>query len=354
LHGKHAYEDARSAFDAVLIHAPEFDFRYIPDISKWRRPNQRFVYVNMESPQSYNTPDVRAMNNFFNWTMTYRYDSDIPRPYGFFQPLSTKTKSQRYFPVQFTPQDFLPYNEHDFVANVLPTLGEELHKLANRPKKVAWIVSRCYSPSRREDYVSKLKEYIDIDILGGCGDIPCDSSFAQHAYKDNCTAAVEEEYKFYLSFENSYCRDYVTEKLYRRLKGNALPVVLGAGNYTTLLPEHSYLNALDFEPQALAERLMELDNNNSMYLSYFWWKQKYEVHNGTATDHASSMCRLCEMLHDQTLPATSYSSMSAWHGEKAQCWRFLPRVVQSLLPKFGSSPDDDDDGEPFDGLDDHF
>ena len=35
----------------------------------------------MESAQ-YLYMDIAPMNNFFNWTMTYRRDSDFYRPYG--------------------------------------------------------------------------------------------------------------------------------------------------------------------------------------------------------------------------------------------------------------------------------
>ena len=35
----------------------------------------------MESAQ-YLYTDISTMNNFFNWTMTYRKDSDFYRPYG--------------------------------------------------------------------------------------------------------------------------------------------------------------------------------------------------------------------------------------------------------------------------------
>ncbi len=37
---------------------------------------------------------------------------------------------------------------------------------------------------------------------------------------------IQRVYKFYLSFENSLCRDYVTEKFFTRA-GNILPVVRG-------------------------------------------------------------------------------------------------------------------------------
>ena len=39
--------------------------------------------------------------------------------------------------------------------------------------------------------------------MGGCGSIKCDK---KHGHgMDNCTEAAERDYKFYLSFENSFC-----------------------------------------------------------------------------------------------------------------------------------------------------
>ena len=41
-----------------------------------------------------------------------------------------------------------------------------------------------------------------------------------------------KSYKFYLAFENSWCNDYVTEKLWRTLKTDTVPIVLGGANYS--------------------------------------------------------------------------------------------------------------------------
>ena len=83
-----------SHFDAVLFSVQaqdRFDVNDVgTDIQSWRKPHQRFVFFIMES-QVYSIHNFRAMNGFFNWTMTFRWDSDIPRPYGWFEELSKTT-----------------------------------------------------------------------------------------------------------------------------------------------------------------------------------------------------------------------------------------------------------------------
>ena len=58
--------------------------------------------------------------------------------------------------------------------------------------------------------------------------------------------------RFYISFENAICKDYITEKTYNALKLNTIPIVLGGVNYSSLLPPHSFINAAEFiTPQGM-------------------------------------------------------------------------------------------------------
>ena len=88
-----------------------------------------------------------------------------------------------------------------------------------------------------------------------------------------CEKIIENKYKFYLSFENSLCSDYVTEKLFRKLSLDIVPVVMGGADYNKKAPPKSFIDVMDFEsPGHLAEFLLDLDKNDEEYLSYFWWK----------------------------------------------------------------------------------
>eukprot|EP00906_Rhabdomonas_costata_P002974 RCo004609 len=94
--------------------------------------------------------------------------------------------------------------------------------------------------------------------------------------------AIEEtlaQYKFYLAFETESCKDYVTEKFFRALYVGSVPVVMGAPNVWEFAPTNrSYIDVNDFDgPKALADYLVELDNDDEKYLQYLQWKSYKSV-----------------------------------------------------------------------------
>ena len=74
-------------------------------------------------------------HNFFNWTMTYRMDSDISRPYGWITELNNPS--------------FYPADVRDWMTP--RPLHPEERALRTHPKSkmVAWIVSNCNTHSNR-------------------------------------------------------------------------------------------------------------------------------------------------------------------------------------------------------------
>ena len=85
--------------------------------------------------------------------------------------------------------------------------------------------------ARREKYVKQMKKSIDVDVYGKCGKLKCS--------RDNetgCYQTLEQNYKFYLSFENSVCDDYVTEKFFNILDYNVIPVTYSGANFSAIAP----------------------------------------------------------------------------------------------------------------------
>jgi len=74
---------------------------------------------------------------------------------------------------------------------------------------VAWFVSNCEDQNGRLDYARTLSKYISVDIYGKCGTKNCSRD-----NETSCFTKLEKDYKFYLAFENSNCKDYITEKFF--------------------------------------------------------------------------------------------------------------------------------------------
>ncbi len=204
--------------------------------------------------------------------MTYRMDSDIPFLYGRVLPKETAPR---------TPNEIAHYRE---MARNISRPNKPLPKpeLRNKTKTIAcWIVSHCKTHGQREKYVGKLrKKYIDVDIYGSCGNgkFFCPRHGTYHS-EPQCNKMIESTYKYYLSFENSICKDYVTEKFFKILDLYVIPIVYGGADYTQHAPKgsHSYTDARKFKPKELAAYLKILDADDALYNEYFWWKDYYRV-----------------------------------------------------------------------------
>ncbi|KAM3961197.1 glycoprotein 3-alpha-L-fucosyltransferase A [Aphomia sociella] len=247
-----------------------------------RPPNQIWILYYLECP--YHTASLRPSSlNVFNWTSTYRRDSDIVAPYErwvYHDPLVT---------------------EKDLDKNYA----------ANKTKKVAWFVSNCHARNRRLQYARQLAKYISVDIYGACGSHHCPRT------DPNCLEMLDREYKFYLAFENSNCRDYITEKFFvNGLQHNVLPIVMGAqaSEYAAAAPHNSYIHVEEFAgPEELASYLRRLDENDTLYNSYFKWKGTGEFIN------TYFFCRVCAMVHanDRRQRSAHYTDVQAWWRDSA-------------------------------------
>ena len=119
-------------YDALLFHA--WDFQYKP---WYRRPDQVYVIYNMESP--YYARHFYIKGDFYNWTATHDPKSDFWMPY-----LHFRKKTKPGFPPRFIPT----------------TLPQMKYRRKSDEAMVAWVVSNCNAPSKREQYVNILQRYI--------------------------------------------------------------------------------------------------------------------------------------------------------------------------------------------------
>ena len=109
---------------------------------------------------------------------------------------------------------------------------------------------------------------------------------------------LKGKYKFYLAFENSICKDYVTEKFYvNALQHNMLPVVINAGNFSdsTVAPSGCCIKALDFKSaKELAGYIRMVASNSTLYSNYFKWHSRYTIQEEA---RSNAFCRACHRLY---------------------------------------------------------
>ena len=148
-----------------------------------KKANQIWMLFMLESPC--HTTGTEIFKDKINWTMTYRMDSTIVTPYFKYLPFSLQKGSIK--------------------GQRLPT---KVNYAEGKTKLIAWFVTNCRSHSGRLDYVRELKKYVHVDVYGSCGNLRCD----RFRKTQECEDMLEKDYKFYLGFENSKCKDYITEK----------------------------------------------------------------------------------------------------------------------------------------------
>ena len=143
-----------------------------------------------------------SLGNFFNWTLTYRWDSDMVMPYGYVRPTGK---------VPLHPSE-------DQLKKLMS--NQKVNYAAGKTKMASWMVSNCGGRSSRQEVVSLLKKYIQIDVYGSCGNFTCPKSEDENNSSEECRDMTGQNYKFYMALENSLCRDYITEKYVTRRPKN--------------------------------------------------------------------------------------------------------------------------------------
>ncbi|XP_059799778.1 alpha-(1,3)-fucosyltransferase 7 isoform X1 [Hypanus sabinus] len=261
----------KSMFDranVVAFHHRELQ-NNISNLPREKRPhNQKWLWVSLESPS--NTKGIHHLNGLFNWTMTYKRDSDIFIPYG----------------------HLMKRSQHSDVS------------IPKKPFLATWVISNYHRKSWRAEVHLNLSKYMQIDIYG--------KSVKKYLPKTLLLPTISK-YAFYLAFENSIHKDYITEKLWRNsFMAGSVPVVLGPPrvNYEKFIPSDSFIHVNDFPSvEELASFLKNLWQNRTGYEKYFNWRRHYTVK--MLTNWTERFCTICSKFN--SLPQSKiYDNLHGW------------------------------------------
>ena len=283
--------------DAVILHW--FRYKRMMKLPKFVRPkNQVWIFIQHEPTRSYARnasiyPNYEpGMRNSFNWTMTYSRRSDIFLPYG---KLVRKPKRE------IRNRDYL--------------------KIAkSKTRDAIWVVSQCNTSGKREQYVSILKQYIDIEILGACGKNWTCGVRSNHPL-DSCFDILNTTYRYNLAFENDYCSEYVSEKFFENYEYDLLQVVrAGMPKKMPLRAEKdTYISAHDFRnAHELGRYLRNLSSDVVQYAKMLAKKDRYKVipYQELFLD---SMCSICKRLHHLDHSKFVYEDVYKWIRKHEPC-----------------------------------
>ncbi|XP_071148230.1 4-galactosyl-N-acetylglucosaminide 3-alpha-L-fucosyltransferase 9-like [Mytilus edulis] len=251
--------------DAVLFYHTSLDSK-VPNKSS----NQKWVFISIES-ETYTNKNFlkKEWVNQFDWVFSYRPDADISYPYG--ELARTKIQTEKNYTRIFL----------------------------QKSKNVAWVVSHCTALSKRNEYIQEMKKNIEFDVFGKCGKKCGSQPFNWN--DDSCLKDLSEVYKFYLSFENTLCEDYVTEKAFRFYQDgfDIIPVYRGALNIRNILPKGTFISTLDFlSPKELALHLKHVGSDESLYTSYLKAKDHFVSSSWSQQEMLQSLhCSVCAKLN---------------------------------------------------------
>ncbi|CAH0719029.1 unnamed protein product, partial [Brenthis ino] len=292
-------------FDALI-----FD---VNDLRNWNEmtfPETRSLhqkYIFHSDTSSYDAPICNYIaDNYFNWTWTYKLNSDIVNPF-----IEIK---------DFEGNVLAPKESVAWESNITEVTEEEIKFFKEKRKTMAWIVSKCNTVNDRMMFAKMLrsafqKNSLVFDIYG-CGYLECP--------KGGCLEIIKKEYYFYFAAEESNTEDYVTDEVITAYSNYAVPIVFGGANYSKFLPQGSYLNARSTGFEQLIALIQYILKNPEIYYHFHRWRKHYTINK---TERYKGICEICAYLNDEG----KFKTVSI--KEDFRKWWYSGILFQRCIPK---------------------
>ena len=295
----------------------QFASRKAKPISKHRAKQYWVLNSKESSAYSYNHMHPE-WNTMFNITATYRTGSTIKT--HDFQLIIVKRNQQ------LPSQDYSAGKSRDMVA----------------------YVSNCESMgyNRLELMKAIATGNFTFDLFGKCGmKPPCEDNLLFHndySSHGNCSH-YNSRYRFFFSFENSLCTEYITEKFWSVLESDdyIIPIVMGGismNDYYNVAPPNSFIHMENFTSVAELQRhLRKLINDPTAFNSYHKWREEFEIIHKDPL-HACELCRIAN--EKPNMPAAK--DWAKWWNNPLNCRGvklFAKSQPPTTIPQVGSPSD---------------
>ncbi|XP_049870331.1 alpha-(1,3)-fucosyltransferase 10-like [Pectinophora gossypiella] len=264
-----------------------------------RDPKTIWGLLQDESPKTRLMFVLEKALNLFNLSATFSRHSDVPLPLMALRGIESITSTLYFVETG---------KKNTFLAEIAP---------------VIFLQSNCIASSGRDEFVTDLMKYIQVDSYGIClhnKDLPLHrmylhfKTYIDHLYGQELLIFMAR-YKFIIAIENGICSDYMTEKLWRAIEIGVVPIYYGSPLVRDWLPNNkSAILVEDFAtPELLSQHLHYLLQNDTAYEEYLKHKTLGDITNQKLIDeltirpYQTSLskvihefeCFVCQRLHDK-------------------------------------------------------
>lgn len=166
------------------------------------------------------------------------------------------------------------------MKEILNNIGKlEENKPINLKEKTKFccLIVSNESAFDRIDFMKKLSKYKKVDIYGKTPLTNSDNNLLPKSWANN--SKFLSQYKFVISFENSFENEYITEKLPNTMLAGSIPIYKGAPNVSEYFNTESFINFDDYEKNydKMIKKIIELDKDYKKYNDFMknsWMTEK--------------------------------------------------------------------------------
>ncbi|XP_064394525.1 uncharacterized protein LOC135341794 [Halichondria panicea] len=264
--------------NALILHLPDLNGEHPRKVLEERNltvSNAYIVGMTLEPTAKYKHQFDRI--NDYDIEMTFRMTSDVPAIY------------QKFWK-----------KERDILMD--PIIPWE-----KRKKAVAFVADNCHTTSHRENLVKMLEKHIPVNSMSTClpntlwpKDIP-------RSNRRLNKVVLMRRYLANIAGENSFEKDYVSEKVYDALIAGTVSIYLGAPNIDSFVPSDTIINVPQNFTEAdvvrIVKELERIFENKKVYEKWTnfknrplddWFSQRFNFTRDTMK------CRLCRRVYALT------------------------------------------------------
>ena len=331
------------------------------NVHQWRRRNQRFVYFRTDPQESVEDDTLKEeklrskrmeLNGFFNWTMTYRLDSDIIHPLGYVIPLH-EPKMGRKKRKDVNDTNIVPYDSDLIQASTgkLDVVAAIIDHDCSLYKTDAVTISQ--NKTFWESYlVDKLKQHQNITVnhFGHCPkNKPCSLDEEGEAGEYRVVSCWDKLHRYKVPFlmvtDNTMMKDYIPPDVFKAFQNGFIPILL-ANSFSDNSSDEKRMEEKGLPPSSIFDLTRYSGTNRvamllkqsaiklSMVQRYHEWRKSYTVRPSSETLNPNAICELCTKLQFDSDDFGDENVISDWNkwweaGRPARhTWTFLKMLFK--------------------------